>query len=82
MIRRYVDHALRRARYEKLEDGTFCAEVPPLRGVLATGRNLGACREQLGEVVEEWVLVRVAQGLGVPAAGVGNARRGRCDERD
>ncbi len=66
MIRRYVDEALRRARYDKLDDGTFCAAVPSLRGVLATGRTLEACREELGEVVEEWVLVRVAQGLSVP----------------
>jgi len=66
MIRRYVDEALRRARYDKLADGSFCAAVPPLRGVLATGRTLEACREELGEVVEEWVLVRVAQGLSVP----------------
>ena len=66
MIRRYVDEALHRARYDKLDDGSFCAEVPPLRGVLATGRTLEACREELGEVVEEWVLVRVAQGLSVP----------------
>jgi hypothetical protein len=35
MIRRYVDEALHRARYDKLDDGSFCAEVPPLRGVLA-----------------------------------------------
>jgi len=48
------------------DDGTFWAEVPPLRGVLATGRRLEACREELGEVVEEWVLVRLAQGLSVP----------------
>ena len=82
MIRRYVDEALHRARYDKLDDGSFCAEVPPLRGVLATGRTLEACREELGEVVEEWVVVRVAQGLSVPAARVGNAGRGRCDERD
>ena len=66
MIRRYVDEALRRARYDKLDDGTFCAEVPSLRGVLALGRTLEACREARGEVVEEWVLVRVAQGLSVP----------------
>ena len=66
MIRRYVDEALRRARYDKLADGTFCAAVPSLPGVLATGRTLEACREELGEVVEEWVLVRVAQGLSVP----------------
>ena len=49
MIRRYVDEALRRARYDKLADGTFCAAVPSFPGVLATGRTLEACREELGE---------------------------------
>ena len=66
MIRRYVDEALRRARYDKLADRTYYGEVPSLRGVVATGRTLEACREELGEVVEEWVLARVAQGLSVP----------------
>ena len=69
MIRQYVDEALHRAQYEKLEDGTFSAEVPELRGVLATGDTLEACREELAEVVEEWVLVRVARGLDVPPLG-------------
>lgn len=69
MIRQYVDEALRRARYDKLEDGTFCGEVRGLRGVLAIGNTLEECRNQLGEVVEEWVLVRVAKGLVVPPLG-------------
>ncbi len=69
MIRQYVDEALRRAQYDKLEDGTFSAEVPELPGVLATGDALEACREELAEVVEEWVLVRVARGLDVPPLG-------------
>jgi hypothetical protein len=42
--------------------------------VLATGRTLETCREQLGDVVEEWVLVRVAQGLSVPTLRNGTVR--------
>jgi hypothetical protein len=52
MIRQYVETALHKARYEKLRDGTFYGEVPRLRGVLATGASLEACRDQLAEVVE------------------------------
>jgi predicted RNase H-like HicB family nuclease len=37
--------------------------------VIATGRSLEACRDQLAEVVEEWVLVRVSRGLPVPRLG-------------
>ena len=67
MIREYVEQGLRKARYDKLEDGTFVAEVPGLRGVLATASSLERCRAQLAEVIEEWVLVRVSRGLKVPA---------------
>jgi predicted RNase H-like HicB family nuclease len=67
MIRQYVERALRGAHYDKLEDDTFCAEVPELRGVIATGDTLEVCRDQLAEVIEEWILVRVSQGLAVPA---------------
>lgn len=69
MIREYVEQALRRANYEKLEDGTFYADVTGLQGVLATGQTLEKCRAQLAEVVEEWILIRVANGLKVPLLG-------------
>ena len=69
MIREYVEKALRSARYDKLDDDTFYGEVPRLRGVLATAETLEDCRNQLAEVVEEWVLVRVAKGLPVPRLG-------------
>jgi predicted RNase H-like HicB family nuclease len=69
MIRQYVDAALRGARYDKLDDGTYYGKIPRLRGVLATADTLEECRDHLGEVVEEWVLVRGAKGLSVPAIG-------------
>ena len=67
MITRYIERALERARYELLPDGTFAATVRGLRGVIATGTTLEGCRRHLAEVVEEWLLVRVARGLDVPA---------------
>jgi len=69
MISRYVERALRKARYVQLEDGTYCATVPGLRGVVATGGSIETCREQLAEVIEAWILVRVSRGLAVPAIG-------------
>jgi predicted RNase H-like HicB family nuclease len=69
MISRYVDRALRRARYVELEDGSYCGTIPGLRGVIATGSTLEACRDRLVEVIEEWILVRVARGLAVPPLG-------------
>ncbi len=69
MITKYIDEALARARYERFEDRSFCATVPGLRGVIALGRGVEECRHELAEVVEEWVLVRVARGLNVPKLG-------------
>lgn len=40
-----------------------------MRGVVALGRGVEECRGQLAEVVEEWVLVRVARGLPIPKLG-------------
>jgi len=69
MITRYVASALERAHYRLLEDGTFAATVRGLPGVIASGPTLESCRSDLAEVVEEWVLVRVARGLAIPALG-------------
>lgn len=69
MIRRYIEQALHRARYTELEDGTYCAEVRGLRGVIASGVTLEKCRTELQDALEEWILVRVARGLKVPTLG-------------
>ena len=69
MIRQYVDEALKMARYDKLDGGTFYGEVPRLRGVMATASTLERCREQLAEVIEEWILIRVAKRLPIPRLG-------------
>jgi predicted RNase H-like HicB family nuclease len=69
MILRYIDAALERARFERLEDGQVCATVPGLRGVLAVGHGIRECRAELAEVIEEWVLVRIAQRLSIPRIG-------------
>jgi predicted RNase H-like HicB family nuclease len=69
MILRYIDRALHKARYSAIDGGAYAATVTGLRGVVATGATLEACRENLAEVIEEWVLVRVAKGLSVPAIG-------------
>ena len=69
MIANYIAAALRRARYQTVDGGLFCATVPGLRGVIATARTVERCRTELAEVIEAWILVRVSRGLRVPALG-------------
>ncbi len=67
MLLKYIQSALRLAKYEKLDDdGSFYGEIPECNGVFANATTLEECREQLEEVLEEWILLRVYKNLPLP----------------
>ncbi len=67
MLTNYLRAAMRRARYEILtDDRTFYGEIPGFEGVYANADTLEACREELEEVLEEWVLFRISKNLLLP----------------
>jgi len=67
MLTNYLRAAMRRARYEILsDDQTFYWEIPGFEGVYANADTLEACREELEEVLEEWVLFRISKNLLLP----------------
>ncbi len=68
MLLEYIQAALHRAKYEILADeGSYYGEIPECNGVYANAGTLEDCREQLQEVLEEWVLFRVHKHLPLPA---------------
>lgn len=67
MLLRYIHSAMRRARYEIMDDEEgYYGEIPNCQGVFASANTLEACREQLAEVLEDWILLRVSRGLELP----------------
>lgn len=67
MLLGYIQAAMRHARYEILSaDGTYYGKIPKCRGVYAHAKTLEACREELQEVLEEWILFRVHRNLPLP----------------
>jgi predicted RNase H-like HicB family nuclease len=67
MLTNYIRAAMRQARYEILpDDGTFYGEIPGFDGIYANADTLEACREELEEVLEEWILFRVSRNLPLP----------------
>jgi predicted RNase H-like HicB family nuclease len=67
MLLEYIPAGLRHAKYEILpDDGTYYGEIPDFNGVYANATTLEECREQLREVLEEWVLFRVHRNLRLP----------------
>lgn len=67
MLREYIRGGMGRARYEILDgDGTYYGEIPGFEGVYANADTLEDCRDELEEVLEEWVLFRVSRNLELP----------------
>lgn len=66
MLTEYIQAAMKQAHYEIMETGRYWGEIPGLQGVWADGDTLEECRETLQEVLEEWLLVRLQDGLDVP----------------
>lgn len=67
MLHQYIHGAMRRAKYEILQDdGTFYGEIPGFEGVYANTATLEDCRDELEEVLEEWILLRVSRNLPLP----------------
>ena len=70
MLIEYIEEALRRARYEMIEDEEpYYGEVEELKGVWATGKTLEECRNNLKEEIEGWILLSIKKGLPIPALG-------------
>jgi predicted RNase H-like HicB family nuclease len=64
MLMSYIQAAMGHARYEILsDDGSYYGEIPECRGVYANAKSLEECREQLIEVLEEWILFRIYKNL-------------------
>ena len=68
MLSRYLAAALRQARYEILpNDGAYYGEIPGLVGVWASAVTLEQCRDELAEVLEEWVLIGLRSNQPIPS---------------
>jgi predicted RNase H-like HicB family nuclease len=67
MLTKYIEAAMRHAHYEILaDDGTIYGEIPDCRGVYANAPSLEGCREELAEVLEDWLLFRIHKNLALP----------------
>jgi len=69
MLTEYVQAAMRQAKYEILADGTFYGEIPGCQGVYANADTLEACRDELQEVLEGWIVLGLQMGHPLPVVG-------------
>lgn len=61
MFADYLRAAMRRAKYELVEDdGYFYGSIPGFEGVYSHAKTLEASRDQLEEVLEGWLLLGIS----------------------
>ena len=66
MLSAFLENKLAGAKYKLLKDGSYFGEIPGLQGVWADSATLEACREELREVLESWVVLKLSAGESVP----------------
>jgi len=52
MLLEYVDKAMCKAEYEMSEDGTHMGRIAPCSGIIAFGKTLYECQNELKSVLE------------------------------
>lgn len=66
MLIQYIDKAMSKAIYDKLEDGSFSGRIPRCPGVIAFGKTLFQCQEELRSSLEGWLIVKIRHGDTLP----------------
>jgi len=62
MLTEFINKKLKEAEYKILKDRTYFGEIPGLKGVWASAKNLEDCRKELQEVLEDWLLLKIKTG--------------------
>jgi predicted RNase H-like HicB family nuclease len=67
MLTAYINAAMRIAHYELLDGGEgYIGKIPGLQGVWANSDTLEACRDELREVLEEWIILGLKMNHHIP----------------
>ena len=66
MIQSYLNAALKKAEYKMLESGEWFVEIPGFQGVWASYATVEECREELIEILEEWLILKIHDGDEIP----------------
>ncbi|MBF0201416.1 MAG: type II toxin-antitoxin system HicB family antitoxin [Desulfamplus sp.] len=62
----YIDGAISKAEYDKLDDGSFYGRIPGCKGVIAFERTLRECEDELQATLEDWIFVGLKLGHQLP----------------
>jgi len=75
MLVEYINKAISKAIYDKLENDSFTGKIPQCPGVIAFGKTLYECQEELRACLEGWLLVKIRHGDKLPVIGMINLNK-------
>jgi len=57
ILTNYIESAISKAVYEKLDDGSFAGKIPNCKGVIAFAKTSKGCQIELRSTLEDWIFV-------------------------
>lgn len=63
----YIEAALASARYKTLADRTCFGEIPACKGVWTNAKTMKQGKEELREVLEDWIVLKLRGNEDLPA---------------
>lgn len=66
MLTIFIQKAMSKAIYEKLEDGSYTGEIPDCPGSIAFGSTLSECQRELQFALEDWLVNGLRHGDKIP----------------
>ncbi len=69
MLTQYINKAMSKAVYDKLEDDSFSGKILQCPGVIAFGETLYQCQQELRSSLEGWLIVKIRHGDKLPVIG-------------
>lgn len=66
MITEFIEKKMSQAKYKILPDKTYFGAIAGLSGVWANSKNLEGCRNELREVLEDWLVLKLKDNEKVP----------------
>ena len=69
LLAEYIEISIKDAVITLLCDGTYFAEIPGFQGAWANADSPEECRQEMKEVLEDWILLGIKLGHQIPLAG-------------
>lgn len=79
MLIEYVNKAMSKAVYDKMDDGSFNGKITQCPGVVAFGESLYRCEQEVRSSLEGWLIVKIRHDDKLPVIGKINLNKKMMD---